>query len=265
MTLINYLYSKQFHNSLPIILGNMFNNKQTEYIIDLLNNSSTYYYNLFVETLIKEGKNSFESLINLDHNVFHREYAKFRYKFNKLYLNNNLSPYLDTGEIDILILNVINQWSSFIKNNPDKPELNIRKSPVDHIYFSQDITKALIEENIILHHRYNSIVRPYQYLYTKFISNETEQLNRKYFKYNKFKKALKYCYYYISKSFLFKYNCVSIGRKRYLIYYTKPGSEYSGNVYRYGYNIKYDVPMELYKGNINSTYFYNGSFRTDIY
>ena len=154
-----------------------------------------------METLIKEGKNSFENLIELNHNIINREYAKFRYKFNKLYLNKRLARYLDSGEIDISILNVTNQWAYLINKDDKNCELRIRKYFPDHIYFSLDITKAFLEENLILHHRYNSRVYPYQRIYNRFFLNESKQLNQKFFSGFSLHYYLKYLYYYIFKHF----------------------------------------------------------------
>jgi hypothetical protein len=55
-------------------------------------------------------------------------------------------------------------------NRDDNPYISIRKENYDFEYFSQPITRALLEENIIFFHKYNKIVRVEQHLYNLYLA-----------------------------------------------------------------------------------------------
>lgn len=58
----------------------------------------------------------------------------------------------------------------------------------------------------------------------------------------------------IFDAFVFKWNFITIGYTPNISGLFRDKLEYTSKKIFHGYNIKYDVPMELYKGKINDSY-----------
>lgn len=254
----------QYLSNLPQYLDNFANNIQKQAIESLLKDSPIYYYCLIADIIRIEGVEGFEMLLSGKHCIFEKDYAMFRYKVNKLFVNPRLEKYLDSGEIDWLITNAIGQWGKFAEDYPNETFLTIRKRIRDHEYFRQSITKAMLDENIILFEQYFKKVIPHQYLYGRYLSREKELLKKKML--NIFSYPY-YIYYSFMKAVNFRLSVISIGNRPYFMAPLKPGQEYTSNLYRNGYNIKYDVPNELYKGNtiVTKNYSFENGHKSNIY
>lgn len=244
-----YYEPKQYLNNMSFQLDKIMNNSQKSIVMKLLGNSSIYYYDLFIETLLLYGINSFESLINLSHDIFKKDQSILRYKINKLYLNKRLSDYLDDNTIDYIIADSLIQWNRIISQFPNDPSLQIRNSPEYFDYFKQDITHALLEEGIIKYIRYHSKVSFADYIHTKYIRNEMEN-SFSLIKSKGMFNTIHFYWYRIFNCFLFSISTLSVGPQPYIFEPVKSGDNYSSKLYLHGLDYKYDVPMELYKGNI---------------
>jgi hypothetical protein len=140
--------------------------------------------------------------------------------------------------------------------------LAIRKDPVDFIYFQQPITKALLDENILFYHKYNKKVFFEQVIYIKFLRYVLTPIFER--KFNILQKL--YSIYYSNiKSFKFSNNGINMGRERRLFYFGRDGWEFENKLKFHGYNLKWDVPHELYKGNLDSPYSIEGIKYKNIY
>lgn len=211
-----------------------------------------------------EGVEGFEKCLNMTHSIFQRDYAKFRYKINRLFINPRLEKFLESDEIDMIIVNAIGQWGKFAEDHPSETFLAIRKRQMDHEYFRQEITKAMLDENLILFERYFKKVIPQHFIYGKYFSMEKEFLKKKML--NAFRFPI-YVYFCLMKASYFRYSILSIGNRAYFFAPLKEGSEYTWVKYRHGYNIKYDVPNELYKGStiVSFNTSYSTGTRNNLY
>lgn len=233
---------------MSIYINKFANNYQRDYLLNFYGESSIYYYDQIIKLLNQNGMSELIEFLDLNTQSFIFEYNKFLFKINSLYINPKLSKYIDNGSIDYLIGDVINQWAKLI-HFKNQPEINIRRRIVDFEYFKQDITQAFLESNILTYERYNKKVFPSQVVYSYFflISKKLFFINHFLSLYSK----LKFTKFSIFDAFVFRIDFFTIGSKPYFISYNRPGLEYPKKLFYWGYNIKYDVPMELYKGNVD--------------
>jgi hypothetical protein len=173
-----------------------------------------------------------------------------------------LKNYLDDGSIDYLIHDILKQWEFLISKHGIKASLGIRKEVTDYNYLDLPITKALFDENILLYHKYNKQVQLEQHIYIKFLKF---YLKGKYDK--KFTVLQRFygVYYSAIKAYKFSNDGINIGRYRRILYIMYPPWEFTGKLKYHGYNLKWDVPHELYKGNLESEYEILGIHYKNIY
>jgi hypothetical protein len=140
--------------------------------------------------------------------------------------------------------------------------ISIRKESTDYVFFQQNITKALFDENIYFYHKYNKQVHLEQKIHIAYL---------KVFLYPQFKTKLTYLqkiystYYSFIKSYRFSSDGFNMGRLRYHSFFLRLPWEFESNLKYHGYNLKWDVPQELYKGNLQSDYSIQGLKYKNIY
>eukprot|EP00340_Litonotus_pictus_P001740 CAMPEP_0170516388 /NCGR_PEP_ID=MMETSP0209-20121228/2614_1 /TAXON_ID=665100 ORGANISM="Litonotus pictus, Strain P1" /NCGR_SAMPLE_ID=MMETSP0209 /ASSEMBLY_ACC=CAM_ASM_000301 /LENGTH=425 /DNA_ID=CAMNT_0010801253 /DNA_START=918 /DNA_END=2195 /DNA_ORIENTATION=+ len=238
---------KQYILSVKSYLDGFLNNSQREYIADLYKDSQIYYYDALAKSIQAKGVQGFIESIQFKSDIHVQDYNAFKYKINSLYANPRLQKYLDSAKIDYIITDAINQWRKLISWDTE-PELNLRKRKYDFDYLRQDITLAMLEENILIYERYNQKVKTHGFLYNYYFEEAAKSMIANKFTYP-FKRVM-FLKYSIFDAFVFRLNFMSIGKKPYLTSMFMKGEEYKINKWLHGYNIKYDVPMELYKGQI---------------
>jgi hypothetical protein len=180
-----------------------------------------------------------------------KEYFKLDYKFNKLFVNKHLKNYLDDGSIDYYVNDILKQWYHLITRHGTDTYLSIRKEPIDYLYFQQPITKALFDENILLYHKYNKQVHFEQHIYISCIKDLKKDFGKRLKGFEK----LKGLYFHLFKAFRFSNDGLNMGRLRRWGYMNRNPWEYDNKLVYHGYNTKWDVPQELYKGNLDSSYY----------
>ena len=110
-----------------------------------------------------------------------KEYFKFSYKYNKLYLNPSISHLLDNGDIDLRVFDFGHQWNRLMRKN-ESPWLKIRKQGYDYEFFSEPIVNAFLDSGIIYFHKYNEIVLQSHYINFQFQSMINEvQMSKLFF------------------------------------------------------------------------------------
>jgi hypothetical protein len=182
------------------------------------------------------------------------------YKLNKLYLNKKLSNLLDNNTIDFEVYNVLNQWRDLSVRYIDT-FISIRKRNIDGRYFERPMTQAMLDECILFFHKYNKQVRLEQYVYRYVVF---ENLQKKY-KFSILERIYYTFYYWPVHTFNFSSDGLSMGQSRTFTRFGAAPWEHSKNLKYHGYNPKYDVPMELYKGKLNHSTSSNGVQYPDTY
>lgn len=194
----------------------------------------------------------FINIIECENKFHNKELLKYLYKVNTLYINNKLQKYLHNGVIDYLIGDALDQWDK-LSSWENIAELKIRHTVYDYDYLRQDITQALMESNIIFYERYTKLVKYQNYFYRNFNYLFVRLFKANHF--NSISKKLKFKKFSIFDAFVFRLNFITIGYRRYYYFWFKTAEEYEKFQKYHGYNIKYDVPMELYKGDLSRIYY----------
>ncbi len=245
----------QYWNSINSTLDKSLNNYQKFYVINLLKDSSIYYYDAFLEAIKANDQN--EGFPNTG-GFFWQEYNKFLYKINRVYVNPNMTLSLDKGLIDYELLDAVIQWDQIFRTH-DNPYIGLRRQVYDNEYLRQNITKALFEENIIFFNKYFKRCHFEHFIFNIFNWYHLPKLKRS--KLNSpFKKIWFYFYFRYFKAFNFSADFYTIGQIKYLFSLSREGWDFSSKDWIYGSNLKWDVPDELYKGD-NVTDFYLENFQ----
>lgn len=67
-------------------------------------------------------------------------------------------------------------------------------------------------------------------------------------------------------SFKFSIDGYAMGQRRYRLSWSRPGWEYTSKLKYHGFNLKWDVPNELYKGDLSRPYLdENGALHKNMY
>jgi hypothetical protein len=226
------------------ILDPIFNNYQKNVVFGNLGDSSTYYYDLFVEAI--KSNDQRKKFPNTG-DVFSKEYTKFLYKINKAYVNPKMALSLDKGTIDYEIIDALEQWHKIYLKH-EQPYIGIRRYDYDIEYLTQPVTQALFDENVTFFNKYFKRVHFEQYVMNIFNILAIEHLKKK--RINSFYKKVYYKWYFKPfVSFIFNIDYYTIGKIKYKITYFREGWDFSSKDWIWGTNMKWDVPDELYKGN----------------
>lgn len=237
-------FSSQYFNNLDKLLDKVFNNHQKYYVKSLLNDSSIYFYDKIVDSAKFFEPENFLTQIN--QNFIQVEYARFYHKINKIYCNPEMSLSLDKGSIDIEILDVFKQWKSINKKYND-PHIKVRRDFSDWEYFSLPLTRAMLNENILLCHKYNKQVEMEQYIYNYFVFITYDLFKIKKLGRNIFSILYFYLVYSPFYAFKFSIDYFAIGQRKQLLRHVSTGHEMEVNQWMHGTNLKWDIPTELYK------------------
>ena len=214
----------------------------------VIENASIYFYDAFAKEVKENGLQGFKNYIEINESPFIlKHFSQLLYKINKLYINPYLHKYSHTIEIDYKIGDAIKQWN-YIRKSNSNVEINLKKRTRDYEYFNQDITKAMLQENIISYQRYHEKVTMSSSFYNIYLHSLNSTFEKNHF--NSITKKISSIWYSYMKAYVFCYNYMTIGTKNYMNFNLKNGEDYSYSKKFIGYNIKYDVPMELYKGSM---------------
>ena len=164
---------------------------------------------------------------------------------------------MDNGEVDLQAFNFLHQWHQLYKKNPSH-YLSIRKDAYDYDFFHVPIVKAFQDLGIIYFHKYNQIVlqsHEINFMLLKAISFlQSGKYNTKLLleeKFSRWKKLYYSTYYTHFKTFQFSSNYFSMGNRRSRTRYLQIPWEYENNLFVHGVSPKWDIPLELYKGNLS--------------
>lgn len=229
------------------------NNYQKETAFRTLRNSSMYYYQLFFENLKKIANSSSQNNKNVNiktDDFLAKDYNRFSYKINKMFLNPHLAAKLDDGTIDYDIMDALNQWYKFSLKYDDAC-LFLRKKPIYFEYFRQPITLAMLDENIVLFNKYTNKVSLEQNIYRTYLYPKMASMKHKKNQWQR----LYYMYYRYCIAFKFAIDFWQIGFRKALTTYFVEGQDKDSSKFVHGYNLKWDIPMELYKGNFQRNYY----------
>lgn len=145
------------------------------------------------------------------------------------------------------------QWHYVFVHNID-PYITVRRKSYDFEFFNLPLTKAFFHENILIFNKYHKRIYFENYLYNYYnshllyflLSNKLKGFG--YFYHN--------IYYRFFKSFRFESDYYTIGKRRTIMRISLRPWEWKSNQFVHGYNLKWDVPMELYKGDVRRTYWW---------
>lgn len=236
------------------------NNYQLKIVNEILENSPIYYYDAFIKILKQDGVEGFKNFISLKSDFLLKDYYRFYHKINRLYTNKRLYKYMDNGKIDVMIGNVIYQWKRYV--NFDSMFLVKRgRNTSDYYFFKEPVIQAMMEERVIIYERYNTQIYFNNMFCSNYINNIWDEYKKTYF--STISSKFKFSKYFLFECYLFGYNLIGIGSRFYTIKQLKDGREYSKAKGDYGRNVKYDIPMELYKGEfLNYNYYDDTSSRS---
>jgi hypothetical protein len=182
--------------------------------------------------------------------LFEKEINRYFYKINKVYSNPKVALSLDKNTLDMEILNAFRQWAN-VFNNFNEPYIGIRRKSYDWEFLNLPLTQALLDEGVIIVNKYNKRVHAEQYISYHFMSLVEKYLKKN--KVNSLYRRLRMTYYNIIKGFKFSTNFYVMGQKKYLLIPIE-GPTLPENEFIYGLNLKWDVPIELYKSKTHESY-----------
>ncbi len=207
-----------------------------------------------------KGYKYFEDIFKLKTDFGSKEYYRFYHKLNKIYVHPLLANKLDNSEIDDEIIDSMRQWHYLFLHNLD-PFISIRRKAYDFAFLNTPITRALMDENIIVYHKYHKRVYMQNYLFNYY----NQQFL--YFFIQEKLKGFKYIYHNIYfrffKGFKFESDFFTIGKRKSVFRLSARPWEWQSNIFIHGYNLKWDIPMELYKGDYRRTYFHENVIPTN--
>ena len=245
---MQYLNQKNHH------LKKYLNNYQLKVVNEILENSSIYYYDAFIKILNQDGVDGFKDFIKLKSEFLIKDYNRFYHKINKLYTNKRLYRYMDEDKIDLMIGNVIYQWKRYV--NFDSMFLIKRNRSFNNFdFFKNPVIQAMLEENVLIYERYSSLIYFNNMFCSNYISNIWNEYKKQYFP--SIFSRIKFFKYLVFDCTIFGYNIIGLGSRYYLVKQLKDRLEYSKMKGDIGRNIKYDVPMELYKGEFLNYEYYD--------
>lgn len=151
------------------------------------------------------------------------------------------------------------QFHYLFMHNVD-PYLAMRRKFYDFEFFNQHVTQAFLDEKIIIFHKYHKRIFFENYLYNFYNSQLL------YFFINQKLKGYKYyyhnIYYRFFKAFKFESDFYTIGKRKTIFKLSTRPWEWQSNQFVHGYNLKWDIPMELYKGDYRKIYYYEHVVKT---
>jgi hypothetical protein len=151
------------------------------------------------------------------------------------------------------------QWHYVFVHNLD-PCITVRRKSYDFSFFDLPATNAFFNENILLFNKYNKKIYFENYLFNYYNSQLVFYLIR-----NKLKgyRYFYHNYYYkIFKSFRFESDFYTIGQRKTIFRLSLRPWEWKSHQFIHGYNLKWDVPMELYKGDFRKVYWWENVIST---
>lgn len=227
----------------------------------LLRDSGIYYYDLYLEIAKASDINQFPFF----REVFAPELRRLKYKLNKVFIHPMMAQKLDEGSIDYDIIDHLKQWKRLF-NQHDDPYIILRRLVYDQQYTMQPTTIALLDENITYWNKYTQRVSYEHYIYHGLLEQVLREQRQ--VKLNTlFKRLYSKFYYSVFKSFIFGIDYWSIGKKKYKYMVAAGYTEFSSREYLYGLNLKWDVPLELYKGEYNKRFYdlQNATYSDNLY
>lgn len=207
-----------------------------------------------------QGYNEFEKIFRIQTEMSSKEFYRFYYKINKIYVHPLFENCLDNGKVDDIIIDAMRQWHYVFVHNLD-PLISIRRKNYDFEFLNTPVIRAMMDENIIVFHKYHKIVCMQNYLYNYYNHQFL------YFLIKDKLKGLKYFYHNLYfrffKAFKFESDFFTIGKKKSILTLGARPWEWRSSLFVHGYNLKWDVPMELYKGDYRRTYYIENIIPTD--
>jgi len=181
------------------------------------------------------------------------EFYRFHHKINKLYVHPLYANKLDEGRIDDELIDAMRQWHYAFIHYLD-PYISIRRKNYDFEFLNTTITRALMDENVIVYNKYHKRLYMQNYIYNYY----NHQLLNMFIKdkLKGFKFFYHNLYFRYVKAFKFESDFYTIGKRKSIFRLGARPWEWRSSLFVHGYNLKWDVPMELYKGDYRRTYFF---------
>lgn len=206
------------------------------------------------------GYQDFEQIFKIQTELGSREFYRYYHKLNKIYIHPLFRDKLDTGEIEHIIIDAMRQWHYLFIHNLD-PFIAIRRKNYDFEFLNSPITRAMMDENIIVYNKYHKRLYFENYLYNYYNHQFL------YFFVKDKLKGFKYCYHNLYfrffKAFKFESNFFTIGKRKSIFRISARPWEWKSSQFVHGYNLKWDIPMELYKGDYRRSYMYENVIPTN--
>lgn len=199
-----------------------------------------------------DGYYEFEKIFKIQTEICSKDFYRFFHKINKIYVHPLYADKLDEGKIDDELIDAMRQWHYVFVHNLD-PFISIRRKNYDFEFLNKPITRALMDENILIFHKYHKRVYMQNYIYNYYNHQLLYFLIKD--KLRGFRYFYHNLYFRFFKAFKFESDFFTIGKRKSILRLSARPWEWQSSLFVHGYNLKWDVPMELYKGDYRRNYF----------